>query len=65
MPGIYPSMVRMILIQKCFPMPTWRNVPTGGSIMAMIIFTKSIVGPFFYLFLKNVSGLPRCIRYYR
>ncbi len=41
MPGMNPSNVRMTLIQKCLPRPTYRNTPRGGNITANIILSKS------------------------
>jgi len=43
MPGIKPSKVNNILIQKCFPIPTCKKTPNGGSIIAKMILMISIV----------------------
>jgi len=41
-PGIYPSSVSKIFIQKCFPIPSCKNTPNGGMNIANMIRIKSI-----------------------
>ena len=51
-PGIYPSRVNRMLIQKCEPNPTLKKTPSGGMITERMTRSRSAM-----VYYRNVRGL--------
>jgi len=52
-PGMYPRMVRQILIKRSAPQPRSKNTPSGGRRIAQMIEKISLPAPAIVAFVEN------------